>query len=129
MADDREQFAARLFGTFLKEAAGHVVVLKQLLADLEQTPVVGDASAALFREVHSLKGAAGAVEAGEVEFLCQSLEQLLVKAQRREVAMNAVFFDIFRQSGALFDTGLPALGRGEKFMIPLHFFESMRKLT
>lgn len=128
MADDRDQFAARLFGTFLKEAAGHLAMLTPLLRDLEQAPVAGETADTLFRKVHSLKGAAGAVEAQEVEFLCQSLEQLLVKAQRRDLPMNADFFEIFHQALAVLDSGLSGLARGQKFMIPLHFLESMRKL-
>src|SRR5579871_4560079 len=129
MADDRSQFAARLFNTFLKEASGHVAAIEVLLTRLEQEPHRQELLAELTREVHSLKGAAGAVEQSEVEFLSRSLEQVLIQMQRNGKAPEGMFFDVFRQAKAVFDAGLPALGQGGKFVIPLQFLESARKLT
>jgi two-component system chemotaxis sensor kinase CheA len=129
MADDRAQFQARLFGTFLKEAAVHRAAIPGLLGKLEAEPGSEDAAQELLREIHSLKGAAGAVEQEEAAFLCRSLEQAVVKVRRGERAADAAFFDAFRLGLALLDDGLAEVARGGKFAISLQFLESMRKLT
>ena len=128
MADDLTQFQSRLFGTFLREAAGHVGAMPGLLAILEQNPGQAEAARDLFREIHSLKGAAGAAEQEVVEFLCQSLEQILIKIQRGDLVIGAGFFVVFYHGHALLEEGLAGLARGCKFTIPLQFLESVRKL-
>jgi two-component system chemotaxis sensor kinase CheA len=72
-------FLKKLAATFLVEAREHVQTLGACLIDLEkatdrdtQMPVIET----LFREAHSLKGAARAVNAGKIERLCQTLESI-----------------------------------------------------
>lgn len=129
MADDRAQFQAHLFGTFLKEAAMHRAAVPGLLGKLEQAPEADDVAQELLREIHSLKGAAGAVGQEQIEFLCRSLEQVIIKARRGEHAIDAAFFEAFRQGLSLLDGGLAAIADGGRFTISLQFLESVRKLT
>jgi len=129
MADDSLQFQTRLFGTFLKEAQGHVAEISTLLDSLEKTPGQADTMRDLLREVHSLKGAAGAVEQSQVEFLCRSLEQATIKVQRGERAADAIFFEVFRHGLQLLESGLAEVSRGGTFTVSLHFLENVRKLT
>ena len=136
MAEDRAQFQARLFGTFVKEAAVHLAAMPVLLDRLEQEPGGGeggdaggsDAARDLLREIHSLKGAAGAVEQSQVEFLCRALEQLAAKLVRGECAADATFLEAFRSGLALLGDGLAQLTHGGTFTVSLQFLQSMRKL-
>jgi len=128
MADDPTPFRSRLFATFLREAEGHVAAMPDLLGALEQDPNQTEAARNLAREVHSLKGAAGAVGQRQVEFLCQSLEQILIKIQRGELAIGPNFFDVFYHGYALLKQSLTELADGGKFTIPLQFLEGLRKL-
>lgn len=128
MADDPIQFQARLFATFLKEAQVHVTAISGLLDTFAQASGESEVARDLLREVHSLKGAAGAVGQNQVEFLCRSLEQALIKVQRGERAADAPFFEVFRHGLHLLESGLADIVRGDTFTISLQFLESMRKL-
>jgi two-component system chemotaxis sensor kinase CheA len=77
MGDSDREFLRKLLATFSVEAAQHVAVLSAGLVELET--VSSDQRRAeivetVFREVHSLKGAARAVNMTKVETVCQSLE-------------------------------------------------------
>ena len=48
----------------------------------------------IFREAHSLKGAARAVNLKEIETICQSLEGVFARAKRREIALTADALDV-----------------------------------
>jgi two-component system chemotaxis sensor kinase CheA len=118
-----------LFVTFLKEAQVHLAAIPALLGKLESS--AGDAAALqdLLREIHSLKGAASAVEQDDVAFVCRVLEQRIHKAQRGDKAVDGGFFELFRQGVGLLHSGLPETARGGNFIISLQFLDSVRKLT
>ncbi len=128
MANDRTAFQSRLFVTFLREADDHVAAMPGLLDQLKQDPAGVEALRDLLREVHSLKGAAGAAEQGQVEFLCQSLEQILIRIQRGDMMIDTRFFEVFYHGHALLKQALPELAHGGNFAISLQFLESVRKL-
>ena len=52
----------------------------------------------VFREAHSLKGAARAVNLVQVESACQSLESLFAQLKSREVTLSAELFDRLHQT-------------------------------
>ncbi|MBN1446911.1 MAG: response regulator [Bacteroidetes bacterium] len=71
-----EEFLLKLREAFAIEADEHCRTISKGLADLEQA-VEGETQPLLdmiFREAHSLKGAARAVNRGDVEALCQAME-------------------------------------------------------
>ena len=84
-ANDRE-FLTRLLATFSVEAAQHIAVLTSGLLELE-TAVSGgrrpEIVETVFREAHSLKGAARAVNFSKVEAICQALESAFPEAPGR----------------------------------------------
>ena len=129
MAEDREQFERRLFSTFVKEARAHLEAMAGLLAALEREPVRADLLAELLRRVHSMKGAADAVEQQQAALVCRALEQAVHKARRGECLADAGFFSLMRQGSQALETGLASVADGGSFTIPLQFLESMRKLT
>src|ERR1041384_7806271 len=80
-----EDFMRQLRATFRVEADEH---LQAIGAGLEQIGKSTDAAAraplvdTVFRAAHSLKGAARAVDYGEIETICQTLETLFSSWKR-----------------------------------------------
>src|SRR5438067_1910656 len=97
MATDDEQFLLRLMATFRLEADEHLGAMSTLLLELEK-PQAGAPAAGLletlFREAHSLKGAARAVNLVDVESVCQALESVLAALKRGEIALSPPLFDL-----------------------------------
>ena len=79
----------RLLATFKAEAAEHIQAISTGLIELEQAPSA-EAQAQvveqIFREAHSMKGAARSVGLKDIESLCQALESVLAALKRREIA-------------------------------------------
>lgn len=82
-----EEFLKRLQAAFQVEAEEHTQAMSSGLLELESAPP-GDARAALiekiFREAHSLKGAARAVNITEIESVCQALENVFSAWKKKE---------------------------------------------
>ena len=101
MPEPDKDFQRRLMATFRGEAEEHVRAISAGLIDLEgkagdeeRAPIVEK----IFREAHSLKGAARAVGLTDIETVCQSLESVLAKAKRRELALTADSLDILHRA-------------------------------
>ena len=80
MDKTEQEFLKRLRETFRVEADEHLRALSSGLIELEKAP--GQAEQApiietIYREAHSLKGAARSVNLKEIESLCQPLESSL----------------------------------------------------
>jgi two-component system chemotaxis sensor kinase CheA len=95
MDEKKEQFLVRLRETFRVEAAEHLAAIAAgLLAveragDAERTSIVES----VFREAHSLKGAARSVSLARVEALCQELESIFAAMKRGELTLSAGMLD------------------------------------
>jgi two-component system, chemotaxis family, sensor kinase CheA len=94
MTIDDPAFMQRLLATFRVEADEHLQTMSSLLLELERpgsdpTPRLE----ALFREAHSLKGAARAVNAVEVERLCAAMERVLSSLKRHDSVLSPALFD------------------------------------
>ena len=84
----KEEFIKRLQATFRVEAEEHLQALSAGLTELERT-ADGEREGILeriYREAHSLKGAARAVDATEVEETSHALESVLAGLRRGEAA-------------------------------------------
>jgi two-component system chemotaxis sensor kinase CheA len=95
MDNKKEEFLARLRETFRVEASEHLeaitaglVALDRAL-DAERPPMLER----IFREAHSLKGAARSVSLTGVEALCQEMESIFAAAQREEVGLSTEMLD------------------------------------
>ena len=97
MPADDEEFLKRLFEAFKVEAGEHVQAMSAGLLEMESTPLAPEQRAPLvekiFREAHSLKGAARAVNVTEVEALCQALENIFSAWKRKELEPAPEQFD------------------------------------
>lgn len=92
-----EEFLKRLQATFHIEAEEHIRGLTSGLIELEKTPKTEKASElieTIFREAHSLKGAARSVNMKEVESTCQVLESIFGKIKSERISLTAEQFDL-----------------------------------
>ena len=91
MARDNEAFLEHLRVTFRVEADEHLQAMATLLHDLDCADSAERRSQlveTLFREAHSLKGAARAVNLSEVEALCGGLESRLAALKSGESTLS-----------------------------------------
>jgi len=85
MTMQQQLLQQRLLKAFQQEATERLGILRDALALLEQQSATADMLESMYREVHSLKGAARAVNALQFERLCQKLETFFsaLKQQQR----------------------------------------------
>ncbi|MEI6414780.1 MAG: Hpt domain-containing protein, partial [Pseudomonadota bacterium] len=95
MDKKKEEFLARLRETFRVEASDHLEAITAGLMAIERANEAEQASIIerIFREAHSLKGAARSVSLAGVEALCAELETLFSALKRRELALSAALLD------------------------------------
>ena len=115
--EEEKEFIQRLLATFRVEAQEHVAALTAGLLKLENAP---DAERALiveeiFREAHSLKGAARSVNLLEIEALCQKLENIFAALKREERKPDAKLLDeLYRETDRLTQLIEGQFGAAEK---------------
>ncbi len=101
MDEQDGEFLKRLRGTFRLEADEHLRAISAGLIELEKmTESVqrGEAIEGIFREAHSLKGAARSVNLKDIESICQPLEGALAALKRQEIALSPALFDLFHRA-------------------------------
>jgi two-component system, chemotaxis family, sensor kinase CheA len=93
-----EEFIKRINETFRIEAEEHLNAISSSLNDLEKTQSqerYAEIVETMFRDIHSLKGAARSVEQKEIESLCQPMESVFSALKRNELALSPTSFDLF----------------------------------
>ena len=110
-------FLKRLLATFKVEAAEHIAAVSSGLLEMEKTPAGGrrpDLIESVFREVHSLKGAARTVNLPAIESVCRSMENIfsILKKQGREIPPD--FFNILYRALDLLRDLLASLDAEDK---------------
>jgi len=115
MGPKDKELLKRLLATFSVEAEEHVTAISSGLVELErasspekQTETIES----IFREAHSLKGAARAVNLVKIEGTCQSLESLFAQLKAQEIALSPVLFDQLHQMVDALGPLLSAEGTG-----------------
>lgn len=94
--DREKEFRKRLLATFKDEAIEHVATMSACLSELERMPPIEvqmEVVETVFREAHSLKGAARAVNIAEVESVCQALEGIFAQWKARRINQSRELFD------------------------------------
>jgi two-component system, chemotaxis family, sensor kinase CheA len=97
MFDLDDNIMRQLRETFKVEAAEHIQALNRLLLALEQNPAAQDQAKLIeeiFREAHSLKGAAGATDFGDVERVAHKLETVFGVAKAGKITPSRELFDL-----------------------------------
>ncbi|MBI4444205.1 MAG: response regulator [Acidobacteria bacterium] len=100
MASKSDDFLKKLLATFKVEAEEHVHALASGFVALEQD--TGEDQAGLietvFREAHSLKGAARAVSQTEIEITCQALESVFSSLKCKVISSSPALFDLLHKA-------------------------------
>jgi two-component system chemotaxis sensor kinase CheA len=87
----------QLRATFKIEAAEHIQAMNRALLQLEENPEGDERQTLLeeiFREAHSLKGAAGAADLGEVEATAHKLESVFGAAKAGRITLTRDLCDV-----------------------------------
>lgn len=101
MADKNDELLKRLLVTFRIEADEHIKAMSAGLAELEKNPAAeryAEIVEIVFREAHSLKGAARSVNLKEIASLCQPLESVLAALKNKQLAASQPLFDLLYQT-------------------------------
>lgn len=96
-----QQIRQQLINSFKAEQKEHVQKINQGLLALEKKSAESERQALLeeiFREAHSLKGAARAVGMTTIESIGHSLEELLLMAKEGQLDFSAELFDLLFKS-------------------------------
>ena len=105
------EFQKRLLATFRDETKEHLTVISDSLLALEKATEPGKCQALLesvFREAHSLKGAARAVNMGGIESLSHALEGVFAAFRRGEATPSQPLFDLLHRATDMIDKLLQA---------------------
>jgi two-component system, chemotaxis family, sensor kinase CheA len=98
--DKDNDLLKKLLATFAVEAEEHISAISSGLVELENSSSPEqrmEIVEKVFREVHSLKGAARAVNLLKLESACQSLESAFARLKAREITLSPEFFDQLHQ--------------------------------
>ncbi len=96
MGDKEAAFMAKLLATFKVEAEEHLKNLNEGLLALEKTGLEKPSAELLqtvFREAHSLKGAARSVNHDVIQLICQSVESVFSALKHQQITFSPVIFD------------------------------------
>ena len=106
-----DSFMEELLATFKVEAREHLTAISAGLIEMEQHPAGEHRATTLetiYREAHSLKGAARAVSLTGIESICQALESVLSAWKRGALELQPGQFDIlYRTLDAVGDSLIP----------------------
>lgn len=101
MPKKNDELLKRLLATFRIEADEHIKAMAAALLALEKSPSDTNAASiveSVFREAHSLKGAARAVSLTTIESLCQSLESVFSAMKSHRIAVTTPLLDLLHQA-------------------------------
>ena len=101
MATNNNGFLKKLLATFRVEADEHLKAMSSGLMQLEKIPAGAQQTELvekIFREAHSLKGAARAVNLTQIESVCQSLESVFAALKGKQLAVSAPLLDLLHQA-------------------------------
>jgi two-component system, chemotaxis family, sensor kinase CheA len=127
MGNKADEFLKRLRVAFKSEAQERLTAIFSGLVKLEEQPPEDEQAVILetiFREAHSLKGAARAVNMTEVEAICQAVESVFAALKRKEMTPSAALLDTIQRSMEVIRNVLAATG-AEQTSINEPGFESM----
>ncbi|MCX6283514.1 MAG: Hpt domain-containing protein [Bacteroidetes bacterium] len=117
MDKKQEKFMQELLADFNIEAAEHLQIFVNGLMELEKNTQPAEASKiveTIFREIHSAKGAARAVNQAEIERVCQSLESALASLKAGRIDISPPLIDNLHEAGDMLDVMLRDLSSGTR---------------
>jgi two-component system, chemotaxis family, sensor kinase CheA len=107
MDSKQEEFYRELLADFRIEASEHRNTFINCLLDLEKQVESGrkdELVEVLFREIHSLKGAARAVNLLKIEQVCMAMESLMALLKQDKLHLTSMLLDILHNATNLLDS-------------------------
>ena len=101
MGSKSDNLLKRLLATFKPEAEDHLNAMSSGLLELEKEKEQAESQRiieSIYREAHSLKGAARAVNLRQVETLCQAMESVFAAFKHGQLPASTEFYDAIHQS-------------------------------
>ncbi|MBA2658896.1 MAG: response regulator [Nitrosospira sp.] len=101
MTNKNDELLKKLLAMFRVEANAHLQAISSGLLALKKIPAGenwADIVETIFRDVHSLKGAARAVNLTQIEAVCQPLESILSALKDRRLAVLPPLVDLLLQT-------------------------------
>lgn len=101
MTNKNDEFLKRLLASFRVEADERLIAMSAGLIELEKNPTAdryAEIVESVFREAHSLKGAARAVNLKEIESVCHPLESVLAALKNKQLAVSQPLFRLLYQT-------------------------------
>ena len=101
MNSKEEEFLKRLLEVFKIESEEHLQAISSGLLELEKMPAEAEQQTiveTVFREAHSLKGAARSVNLDQVGVVCQALENLFSALKRAKITLSPSLFDLLHET-------------------------------
>jgi two-component system chemotaxis sensor kinase CheA len=103
-----EELLKKLRTAFKMEASERLASISTSLLKLEKSFEMGEDNKEtldiIFREAHSLKGAARAVNYSDIETICQALEDVFSSLKRKDISFSPEMFDLFHACLELIET-------------------------
>lgn len=96
-----DAFIKKLLATFRIEAEEHIAAISAGLLELEKQPLLErqkEIIEVIFRDAHSLKGAARSVNFADIELVCQAMEGLFDAIKRGDIALALPLFDLLNDA-------------------------------
>jgi len=111
-----DDFRKKLLEMFRVEAGEHAAAISSGLIELEKAELTEEARGKIletvYRDAHSLKGAARAVDIGAIESICQRLETVFAAWKRGEIDVSGRLFDLLHRSVDAVDGFARSAGSG-----------------
>lgn len=101
MSREEEVFFKKLLSIFHQEASEHLQKMVSTLIELEKTEPKEERKKKIeiiYRSLHTLKGASASVEINAIEFLCQSLENLLAQFLKQPSFHATTLFNLIHKT-------------------------------
>jgi len=102
-----DDFRKKLLEMFRVEAGEHAAAVSSGLIELEKAGLPEEARGkileTIYRDAHSLKGAARAVDVGAIESVCQRLETVFAALKRGEIEASGRLYDLLHRAVDLVD--------------------------
>lgn len=95
-----EELLRKLLPLFKSEAEDHLKVISSGLIEIEKSEPGKQAGIieVIYRESHSLKGAARSVNASRIVAICQSMENVFSALKRKEITLYSGMLDLLHQA-------------------------------
>lgn len=120
-----DEIAQQLMGTFKVELEEHLQAINKSLLSLEKAAKKSDRDLLfeeIFREAHSLKGAACAVGIDSIEEIAHQMESVFAAAKREEIDFTAELFDLVYEGVDKIGQAMEAHLKGDELAFDLHNF-------